>query len=228
MRVVCLQHVPYEGPGVLADLLRAAGADLAAHLVPAQGLPDDPGDLLLVMGGPMSVNDPDPWIAAETDFIRRAAHAGTPYLGVCLGSQFLAKALGGRVAPGPCFEMGACPVELTDAGRRDPALAGWPERPTVFQWHGEGIHAPPGAVALAGNAQFPVQAFRWGPRAYGTLFHLDVDAAVAADWCARGPDEMARAGRAAAGVVAEAAAHAAAWRRMAEPLLTHLMREAGR
>ena len=97
MRAVCLQHVPFEGPGAFAVSLSQRGVLLQQHLVPQQGLPPDPGDLLIVMGGPMSVNDPDSWIAEETAFIRAALYSGQPMIGVCLGSQLMAKALGATV-----------------------------------------------------------------------------------------------------------------------------------
>ena len=97
MRAVCLKHVPFEGPGALATALTARGVSLDPYLVPKDGLPKDAGELLIVMGGPMSVNDLDPWIAEETAFIRSALLAGKPVIGVCLGSQFMAKALGATV-----------------------------------------------------------------------------------------------------------------------------------
>ena len=76
MRAVCLKHVPFEGPGVFARSLAARGISLDHYLVPQAGLPKDTGDILIIMGGPMSVNDSDPWIAEETSFIRSALHAG--------------------------------------------------------------------------------------------------------------------------------------------------------
>jgi GMP synthase (glutamine-hydrolysing) len=83
MRAACLLHVPFEGPGALATALAKPGVTVEHYLVPTIGLPDDAGDLLIVMGGPMSVNDPDPWIAEETSFIRSALLAGKPVLGIC-------------------------------------------------------------------------------------------------------------------------------------------------
>src|SRR3970040_2710017 len=97
MRAVCLKHVPFEGPGALATALTARGVSLERYLVPREGLPKDAGDVLIVMGGPMSVNDPDPWIAEETEFIRSVILTGKPVIGVCLGSQFMAKELGATV-----------------------------------------------------------------------------------------------------------------------------------
>jgi GMP synthase-like glutamine amidotransferase len=117
-KAVCLQHVPFEGPGAFAMSLAKRGVRIEHHLVPENGLPNETGDLLIVMGGPMSVNDPDPWIAEETAFIRTALFAGQPVIGVCLGSQFMAKALGATVRSGKALEIGMTPVRLTDEGTR--------------------------------------------------------------------------------------------------------------
>ena len=122
MRAVCLKHVPFEGPGAFATALTARGVSLERYLVPQDGLPKDAGDLLIVMGGPMSVNDPDPWIAEETAFIRSALHAGKPVIGVCLGSQFMAKSLGATIRPGKALEIGMTPVTLTAEAKQDPVF----------------------------------------------------------------------------------------------------------
>ncbi len=175
MRAVCLKHVPFEGPGAFATYLYARGVTLERYLVPTDGLPKDAGDLLLVMGGPMSVNGHDPWIARETAFIRTAIEAGLPVLGICLGSQFMAKALGAAVRPGHAPEFGMTPVTLTEEGRQDPIFGEFPESFPVFEWHGEIFDLPADAVPLAGSAVAPLQAFRYGPRAYGLLFHLEMD-----------------------------------------------------
>jgi GMP synthase-like glutamine amidotransferase len=113
MHAVCLQHVLFEGPGAFATALSNRGVSLERYLVPKDGLPKDPGDLLIVMGGPMSVNDPEPWIVEETAFIRSALLAGKPVIGVCLGSQFMAKALGAIVRPGKALEIGMTSIRLT-------------------------------------------------------------------------------------------------------------------
>ncbi len=185
----CLQHVPFEGPGVFERALGRLGYSLTRRLVPAEGVPADPGDFLLVMGGPMSVNDPDPWIAAETDFIRRAVKAGVPYLGICLGSQFLAKAMSGRVYKGPAIELGITPIQF----RGEPPFEGLATFPVV-EWHGEGIEAPPGAKVLASSNLFPVQAFTVGPRAMGLLFHLEIEETGLEALCRECPEDVAKAG----------------------------------
>jgi GMP synthase-like glutamine amidotransferase len=174
MRAVCLQHVPFEGPGAFARSLSRRGATLERVLVPKEGLPRDPGDLLIVMGGPMSVNDPDPWIVEETAFIKSVLLAGQPVVGVCLGSQFMAKALGATVRSGRALEIGKTEIRLTDEGKQDPVFAGFPDTLSVFEWHGEVFDLPPGCVPLAGSQIAPLQAFRFD-QAYGLLFHLEVE-----------------------------------------------------
>lgn len=175
MRSTCLQHVPFEGPGAFAASLSKRGMALKHHLVPRDGLPRGTGDLLIVMGGPMSVNDSDKWIAEETAFIRSALLAGTPMIGVCLGSQFMAKALGATVRSGKALEIGMTPVRLTDVGKQDPVFGAGPESFTVFEWHGEIFDLPKDCVPLAGSDIVPLQAFRYGDRAYGLLFHLEME-----------------------------------------------------
>lgn len=175
MRAVCLQHVPFEGPGAFAKALAKRGVGLDYSLVPKDGVPKDAGDLLIVMGGPMSVNDSDKWIAEEIAFIRSALFAGKPMIGVCLGSQFMAKALGATVRSGKALEIGMTPVRVTDAGKQDPVFGAGPESFVVFEWHGEIFDLPKDCVPLAGSDIAPVQAFRYGDRAYGLLFHLEME-----------------------------------------------------
>ena len=175
MRAVCLKHVHFEGPGAFATSLVKYGCSLDYCLVPKDGLPPDPGDVLLVMGGPMSVNDSDGWIAEETAFIRSALLSGQPVIGVCLGSQFMAKSLGAAVRPGKALEIGMTPVRLTDEAKEDPVFRTLPESFEVFEWHGEVFDLPKDCVPLAGSDIAPLQAFRYGSCAYGLLFHLEME-----------------------------------------------------
>ena len=175
MRAVCLQHVPFEGPGAFATALTARGVSLERYLVPQDGLPKDAGDMLVVMGGPMSVNDPDPWIVEETSFIRSTLHAGIAVVGVCLGSQFMAKSLGATIRPGKALEIGMTPVRLTAEAKQDPVFSTLPESFHVFEWHGEVFDLPKDCVSLAGSDIAPLQAFRYAARAYGLLFHLEME-----------------------------------------------------
>jgi GMP synthase-like glutamine amidotransferase len=175
-------------------VLRERGYRLATCLVPEDGLPGIDFDFLLVMGGPMSVNDPAPWIAKETAFIRGAIAAGKPVLGICLGSQFIAKALGGTVGPGPGVEVGLTALQLTEEGRADPCFAGFPVSFDAVAWHGEGIMPPPGCRVLASSPLFPVQALGYGHCCYGLLFHLEVHEQAVAALCERCPGDLVRAG----------------------------------
>jgi len=173
-RVVVLQHEAVEGPGVFAETLLGLGARLECVLVPEAGIPlaAAQADLLISMGGSMSVNDPLPWIADELAVLRSRIDAGAPTLGVCLGSQLIAKAAGGRVEPGPVFEIGFHTVERTDEANHDALAARLPRRFDVLQWHGDYFHDVPGAVPLVRSEHYPMQAFRVA-RSYGLLFHLE-------------------------------------------------------
>ena len=108
--------------------------------------------------------------------------AGTPFWGACLGVQLLAASLGGRVYAGPEPEVGLLPVTLTADALADPVFAGLPRELLTLQWHGDTFDLPPGAVRLAGSPAYPNQAFRFGERAYGVQFHLEVTPAMAQEW----------------------------------------------
>jgi GMP synthase-like glutamine amidotransferase len=127
------------------------------------------------MGGPMSVNDPNSWIQQELGFIQSAMSIGIPILGICLGAQFLARALGGSVRPGSCFEIGMVPITLNSDGKNDPLFHTFPTTFEVFQWHGEGLDLPEQAVQLASSKDYEVQAFRFQEKVYGLLFHLEME-----------------------------------------------------
>lgn len=206
-RLLCLQHVPFEGPGYFQKAFEENGWTLESRLVPRDGLPTERPDALLVMGGPDSVNDPDGWILRETEYIREAVARGTPYLGICLGSQFLAKAIGGRVSPGPGPEIGMTRIQLTEQAAHDPLFRRLPRSLEVFAWHGEGVTLPPGAVVLAGSALYPVQAFRHGRAAYGLLFHLEIEAAGINALCEQCAQDLSRGRLTAADIEADAAPH---------------------
>ena len=223
MRAVCLTHVPFEGPGAFATYLTSRGVSLAQSLVPQVGLPENAGDLLIVMGGPMSVNDSDPWIEQETAFIRAAVTSGVPVLGICLGSQFLAKALGAQIRPGRTLEIGMTPIQLTEAGKQDPVFSAFPETFPVFEWHGEVFDLPERCVALAGSAIAPLQAFRYGRRAYGLLFHLEIEQTGIQALTHQCAPDLVRADLLPQEVLLRALPHLRALHRMAERLLDHLM-----
>ena len=139
---------------------------------------------LIFMGGPMSVNDHLPYLRAEEQIILKAFARGIPILGVCLGSQLIAKALGSRVYPNPVKEIGWFPVRFTEAARTDRLFAGLDASETVFHWHGETFDLPQGAELLAWSDACRHQAFRIG-NAYGLQFHLEVTPEMISGWCAR-------------------------------------------
>jgi GMP synthase-like glutamine amidotransferase len=223
MRAVCLTHVPFEGPGAFATALTDRGVSLDRHLVPQDGLPKDAGDLLIVMGGPMSVNDSDSWIAKETAFIRSTLLAGTPVIGICLGSQFMAKALGATIRPGNALEIGMTSIRLTKDGQNDPVFGSCPEIFNVFEWHGEVFDLPKDCVPLAGSTIAPLQAFRYGARAYGLLFHVEMEQAGIDSLCQECAPDLTRAQLTAQHVKATALPHLPQLHQIAARLIGHVL-----
>ena len=223
MRAVCLTHVPFEGPGAFGTALTTRGVKLERHLVPQDGLPKDAGDVLVVMGGPMSVNDPDSWIAEETAFIRSVILAGRPVIGVCLGSQFMAKALGATIRSGKALEIGMTPITLTSEAKHDPVFSTLPETFDVFQWHGEVFDLPQDCVPLAGSDIAPLQAFRYSTRAYGLLFHLEMEPSGIDSLCVECVPDLAKAGLTAQQVKTTALPHLSQLHKTADRLIDHLL-----
>ena len=183
---VVLQHAPHEGPGLLTELITAAGHDVAAvHLDAAPELPaPETVGAVVIMGGAMGVHDTDrhPWLAPERAWIADTVGAGVPVLGICLGAQLLAAALGAEVTTGPAPEIGIGEVELTAEGRADPVLGGNGARLPAVHWHGDTFAIPDGAVHLASSDRYVHQAFRYGHAVYGLQFHLELDDAMAEAW----------------------------------------------
>ena len=227
MRAVCLQHVPFEGPGAFSAALTKRGVDLERRLVPQDGLPKDAGDLLIVMGGPMSVNDPDSWIAKEMEFIRSAILTGKPVIGVCLGSQFMAKALGATIRPGKALEIGMTQIKLTSQAKQDPVFCTLPESFEVFEWHGEVFDLPKDCVPLAGSDIAPLQAFRYAARAYGLLFHLEMEENGIESLCRECAPDLAKARLTAQDVKATAIPHLPTLHQFADQLTGHLLVDSG-
>lgn len=175
MRAHYLQHVPFEGLGCIGPWLESAGAVVTyTRFFESSVLPDPADiDLLIVMGGPMSVHDEDefPWLVQEKRFVRDAIHAGKAVLGVCLGAQLVASAMGARVYPNPTREIGWFPVE--GVLHAVPGAFCFPPSTLAFHWHGETFDLPPGAVHLARSAACENQAFQLGSSVIGLQFHLE-------------------------------------------------------
>jgi GMP synthase (glutamine-hydrolysing) len=179
---VVLQHVPYEGPGLIAVQARDHGLELdLRHLYRGDAVPSlEELTGLVVMGGPMGVGDTEahPHLAAELDLLALAAAAGVPVLGVCLGAQLLACALGAELLPAATTEVGFGSVALTPAGEHDGVLGPAGREVPVLHWHEDTFTLPPGAELLASSDKCVNQAFRMG-RAYGLQFHVELDTALA-------------------------------------------------
>jgi GMP synthase-like glutamine amidotransferase len=182
-----VQHVTFEGPGAIAGAIADTGVDLTVLRMDRDDTLPSPAAMadvagLVVMGGPMSVHEDLPWLADERALLRAAVDAGRPVLGVCLGAQQLAAALGSSVLEGPAPEWGVGEVHLTAEADRDPVFGLAPTPLPCMHWHGDTFTLPEGAVRLAANAAYENQAFRFGDRAYGLQFHVEVTASLVAHW----------------------------------------------
>ncbi|MET0559689.1 MAG: type 1 glutamine amidotransferase [Solirubrobacterales bacterium] len=181
--LLAIQHVPWETPHRILDLCGALHVQTAKPLAGQELPPHDEVAGAVVMGGPMNVDETDrfPGLAAEREWLAEAVRRETPVLGICLGAQLLARALGAEVRPGETKEIGFGPVEVHDA--TDPVLGGLAPSTTVLHWHGDVFDLPDGATSLASSAQTGHQAFRRG-NAWGVLFHPETDFALIEAWLA--------------------------------------------
>jgi GMP synthase (glutamine-hydrolysing) len=181
------RHVVHESAGILEKVLADMGVEF--HYVdffePESGrinLNSAPG--LVILGGPMNVDETEkyPHLAQEVELIKQALAAGLPTLGICLGAQLMAKALGAKVYPNGVKEIGWYSAELTPHADRDPLFEGGGKQITVFQWHGDTFDLPPGTVRLASSKLCRNQAFRYGRSAYGLQFHIEMTAELIESW----------------------------------------------
>jgi len=186
-RLLVFQHVPHEVLGNLDPMLRGAGFRIRYvnfGREPAT-VPDvTKYDALVVLGGPMCVSQSNayPHLNTEIQCIRDAIEQAMPILGICLGAQLIAAALGAQVYKGKVKEIGWYNVTPTQAGLRDPVVKHLAGHEAIFQWHGDTFDIPRGAVHLASSAQCPNQAFRFGDKIYGFQFHLEVDRPMIERW----------------------------------------------
>ncbi len=226
MHILILQHADVEGPGIFADMLREDGHTTeTVHLNQGASLPELDGfDALWVLGGPMDVwqEDVHPWLKAEKELIKEAVEErGMAFLGLCLGHQLLAEALGGNVGPSKTPEIGIMDVQLTEVGATGVLFDGIDEKFPCLQWHSaEVTRLPAGAEVLATSPACAVQAMKWGPRAYSLQFHVELEDTTVSDWA--GIEEYADAlekalgAGAAQALAAEAQSQMSAFNAMAE------------
>ena len=186
-KILVFQHVPYEPLGTLDPLLKESGFRIRYVNFgrdPHTRLSLDKYAALIVLGGPMNADqiDTHPNLITEVEMLRDALARNMSVLGICLGAQLLAKALGGSVHRNPTREIGWYDVELSEEGRADPVLSAFAATQEVFQWHEDGIELPEGSALLARSPASDVQAFRWGEHAYGFQFHLEADESLIERW----------------------------------------------
>jgi GMP synthase (glutamine-hydrolysing) len=186
-RLLVFQHVPHEILGTFNPLLKAAGFRI--RYVNFGRTPDavpniDKYDGLIVLGGPMCVDQTDghPHLLTEVAAIKQAMERHMPVLGICLGAQLIATALGAHVGKNPTKEIGWYDVTPTEAGQADPLFGCFDGTEKIFQWHGDTFEIPHGAIALASSPECANQAFRFGERTYGLQFHLEVDEPLIQRW----------------------------------------------
>jgi len=194
MHIHYLQHVPFEGLGQIEPLLLEQGHALAgSHLYRGEALPVlDDFDGLVVMGGPMGVGDADryPWLAPELELIGAAIAAGKKVLGICLGAQLIAAALGATVTKNRWREIGWFPVEKSETAVSSAIGDALPARLEVFHWHGDTFALPPGAIRLASSAACVEQGFVLNEQVVGLQFHLEMTPETLATLCAEGSSEL--------------------------------------
>ncbi|WP_242513198.1 type 1 glutamine amidotransferase [Halochromatium salexigens] len=197
MKIHCLMHVPFEGPAQMADWAESRGHPIAfSHLFAGDALPAlDAFDRLVVMGGPMGVGNEDryPWLSAEKTLIRSAIEAGRSLVGVCLGAQLIAEALGARVSRNPQQEIGWFPIRLTEAARTHPFCQDLPAELQVLHWHGDTFALPPGALHLAASEACTQQGFLVDERILGLQFHLEMTPTSLRTLCSYCADELVAA-----------------------------------
>ncbi len=199
--ILVLQHETHEGLGAFEPLFKSGGRTLTiCNLALGNTVPSSEElcafDGVVILGGPMSANDGGkiPFIQDEIDRVKDILSLKLPLLGVCLGAQIIAKALGGKVTKGPQKEIGWYPLQLTLSSNKDVIFGGLSSPAILFQWHGETFELPSGAIKLASSTLYSNQAFRYTDRIYGLQFHCEMTDFMIRDWIEKGKQEIEDAG----------------------------------
>ena len=186
MKVLVLRHVPHEHLGIIEEVLREKGIDFDY-----KDLYEDSSDVsledysgLIILGGPMNVYETEkyPYLLIEEVIIKDAILKDIPVLGICLGAQLIAKALGAKIYPNKVKEIGWYLLEITDEGVFEPLISNFDLNEIVFQWHGDTFDIPQGAVKLFSSPLCQNQAFRFGDKVYALQFHLEVTQPMVEEW----------------------------------------------
>lgn len=194
MSVLICKNIETEGPGTIEDFLKGKNIVYTIAEMAAADIANPADyDTLVMMGGPMSVNEDSifPYIRKEERLVREFTASGKRVLGVCLGAQIMAKALGSRVYKGAQKEIGWHDIDITGEGLQDERISSLAMHPhtgdiarkfKVFHWHGETFDIPEGAARLASSSLYPNQAFRYGKNAYAFQFHIEVRKSMVYEW----------------------------------------------
>ncbi|MGR3309818.1 MAG: type 1 glutamine amidotransferase [Candidatus Brocadiales bacterium] len=195
MTILFIKHIDIEGPGTIADFLDSNNVPHRT-ISPFVGdaYPDDPTtcSAIVSLGGPMNVYEEEkyPYMKLEDSFLKDAVKKEVPILGICLGAQLLAKAVGAKVVKAEAKEIGWYKVPLTSDGKEDPLFHGINNELNVFHWHGDTFNIPDGGKRLAESEICPNQAFRYGENAYGIQFHIEVTEPMIHEWTRAYKDEL--------------------------------------
>jgi GMP synthase-like glutamine amidotransferase len=194
MSVLIIKHIEIEGPGLIESCLSQGKIPYKIlNLKPGAHLPNlHDFTYIVLLGGPMNVYEEDryPFLREEDLFIKEAIQRGKTILGICLGSQLIAKALGAKVSKAPLKEIGWYEVSLTEVGTEDPLFSKFPSIFPVFQWHEDTFEIPKAGKLIATASSIPHQAFRYGEKVYGLQFHLEVTVEMIKEWLKTYEEEL--------------------------------------
>ncbi|MGA2526500.1 MAG: gamma-glutamyl-gamma-aminobutyrate hydrolase family protein [Smithellaceae bacterium] len=197
MRIHYFQHVPFEGLGNIEEWINAKGYSLSSTRFYNKEVPPklDDIDWLIIMGGPMGAYEENlyPWLAAEKRFIGQAIKQGIKVLGICLGAQLIAAAIGAKVYPNAHKEIGWFPINLTKDGKTSKLFRGLPAEIIAYHWHGDTFDLPFGAKHLAESTACKNQAFSYKNHVLALQFHLDVRKDNIEEWVQSGAEELIEA-----------------------------------